>query len=65
VVPVIYGEQSDWLLNVLAAEGGEITQAGRSRRFESPRLRDTAHASTTLATALSRISGRVLEADLK
>jgi deazaflavin-dependent oxidoreductase (nitroreductase family) len=64
VVPVLYGERSDWVLNVLAAEGGEITRAGRSRRFAAPRLRDAAGEPGSLAAILSRVSGRVLEADL-
>ena len=65
VVPVLYGERSDWVLNVLAAKGGEITQAGRARRFENPRLRDAADEPGSLAAVLSRVSGRVLEAKLK
>jgi deazaflavin-dependent oxidoreductase (nitroreductase family) len=38
VIPVLYGEQSDWLRNVLAAGGGALTRSGKTRTLTAPRL---------------------------
>lgn len=35
---LIYGVQSDWVLNVLAADGCELDSRGRHQHLSSPRL---------------------------
>jgi deazaflavin-dependent oxidoreductase (nitroreductase family) len=37
-VGVLYGEQSDWVRNVLAAGGGAVTRSGVTRELLAPRL---------------------------
>ncbi|MBI5310847.1 MAG: nitroreductase family deazaflavin-dependent oxidoreductase [Actinobacteria bacterium] len=37
-VRVLYGKESDWVRNLLAADGGEIVRRGRTFRLEDPRL---------------------------
>src|ERR1700750_3389509 len=39
-VAVLYGKESDWVRNVLAAGGGEVRRAGRMRAFDEPRVHD-------------------------
>ena len=39
-VAVAYGEESDWLRNVLAAGGGELVRRGTVRRLVNPRVVD-------------------------
>jgi deazaflavin-dependent oxidoreductase (nitroreductase family) len=38
VVPLLYGDGSDWVRNVLAAGGGEVRRGGRVRRIVRPRV---------------------------
>ncbi|WP_026455123.1 nitroreductase family deazaflavin-dependent oxidoreductase [Saccharomonospora iraqiensis] len=38
VLPVTYGADSDWVRNVLAAGGGDLTTRGRTVRLEQARL---------------------------
>jgi deazaflavin-dependent oxidoreductase (nitroreductase family) len=38
VIAVIYGTQSDWVLNVLAAGGGELTTGGRRYVCTKPEI---------------------------
>ncbi|MUL48269.1 nitroreductase family deazaflavin-dependent oxidoreductase [Mycobacterium sp. CBMA293] len=40
MVPVGYGEESDWLRNLLAADGGQVVHRGRTRTFANPRVID-------------------------
>ncbi|WP_405134824.1 nitroreductase family deazaflavin-dependent oxidoreductase [Nocardia sp. NBC_01388] len=65
VVPLIYGSRSDWLRNVLAAGGGEVTYRGRTRSFTDPRVVDAA-AATELPKQVQRYTRlvQVLVADL-
>ncbi|MBL1079416.1 nitroreductase family deazaflavin-dependent oxidoreductase [Nocardia sp. 2] len=43
-VPLPYGTGSDWVRNVLAADGGEVTYRRRTRPFTRPRIVDAAAA---------------------
>lgn len=38
VLPVMYGLQSDWVRNVLAAGGGAVTRSGTTRAISAPRV---------------------------
>jgi deazaflavin-dependent oxidoreductase (nitroreductase family) len=40
MVPIGYGEQSDWLRNLLAAGGGQVMHRGKTRAFTNPRVVD-------------------------
>jgi deazaflavin-dependent oxidoreductase (nitroreductase family) len=64
-VVVLYGEQSDWIKNVLAG-GGEVVRAGRTYELRAPRIVDPASANgiSTIARQLGRISGKLLVAEL-
>ena len=42
VVPLLYGDRSDWVRNVLAAGGGEVRRGGRVRRIVRPRVLESA-----------------------
>lgn len=57
-IVVLYGEQSDWVQNVLAG-GAEMVRAGRSYELEYPRLVDPAEARE--ASAAARALGRMFE----
>jgi hypothetical protein len=37
-IPVLYGEESDWLRNLLAAGGGALTRSGKTRELSNPRV---------------------------
>ncbi len=37
-VAVLYGEESDWVRNLLAAGGGQLVRAGRTYELAAPRL---------------------------
>jgi deazaflavin-dependent oxidoreductase (nitroreductase family) len=63
-VAVLYGERSDWVRNVLAAEGGHVRRAGRSFRLGEPRIHDADHAPGLAGHLLGRVSGRVLCGEL-
>jgi deazaflavin-dependent oxidoreductase (nitroreductase family) len=64
-VVMLYGEESDWVKNVLAG-GGEVVRAGRTYPLLSPRVTDPASANgvSPAARALGRISGKLLVAEL-
>jgi deazaflavin-dependent oxidoreductase (nitroreductase family) len=64
-VVILYGEDSDWIKNVLAG-GGEVVRAGRTYELLSPRVVDPASANgvSPAARVLGRISGRLLVAEL-
>jgi deazaflavin-dependent oxidoreductase (nitroreductase family) len=40
LVPIGYGEESDWLRNLLAAGGGQVMHRGKTRAFTNPRVVD-------------------------
>jgi deazaflavin-dependent oxidoreductase (nitroreductase family) len=63
-VAVLYGEESDWVKNVIAAGGGEVRRLGRTRAIDSPKLRSQRDVPGLAGRALGQVSGRVLEAKL-
>ncbi|MHB8463434.1 MAG: nitroreductase family deazaflavin-dependent oxidoreductase [Acidimicrobiales bacterium] len=38
VVALPYGDDTDWVRNLLAADGGEVIRRGRKRRIAEPRV---------------------------
>lgn len=64
-VVVLYGEESDWVQNVLAG-GGQVVRAGRTYELLNPRLMDPADAEgvSGLARGLGRVSRKLLVAEL-
>jgi deazaflavin-dependent oxidoreductase (nitroreductase family) len=65
-VVVLYGEESDWLRNVLAG-GAQVVRGGRTYDLIDPRVldADAAEGISPLGQALGRrLSGRVLVANL-
>ncbi|MEC3919367.1 nitroreductase family deazaflavin-dependent oxidoreductase [Nocardia sp. CDC160] len=44
IVPLLYGDRTDWVRNVLAAEGAEVTYRHRTRKLTAPRVVDAAAA---------------------
>jgi deazaflavin-dependent oxidoreductase (nitroreductase family) len=64
-VVILYGEDSDWVKNVLAG-GGDVVRAGRTYELLSARVADPASAGevSPAARALGRISGKLLVAEL-
>jgi deazaflavin-dependent oxidoreductase (nitroreductase family) len=64
-VVVLYGEQSDWVRNVLAG-GGQLVRAGRTHELVNPRLVDPRHAddAPALARVLGQVTGKLLLAEL-
>lgn len=66
-VAVLYGERSDWVLNLLAG-GGEVVRAGRTYELVRPRLVSLGEASSEVPRAarlVARASGKLLVAELK
>jgi deazaflavin-dependent oxidoreductase (nitroreductase family) len=68
LVSVLYGSESDWVRNLLAAEGGEIVRLGRTYRLLEPRLETVAAARRGaprgLAGFITRLGDHVLVARL-
>ncbi|MGN6170895.1 MAG: nitroreductase family deazaflavin-dependent oxidoreductase [Solirubrobacteraceae bacterium] len=64
-VVVLYGEESDWVQNVLAG-GGHVVRAGRTYELVNPRLVDPAHADgvSPVARGLGQLSGKLVIAEL-
>ena len=64
-IVVLYGEESDWLRNVLAG-GGRVVRGGRTYDLIEPRIldADAAEGISPLGRVVGRISGRVLVANL-
>ena len=63
-VAVLYGEESDWVQNVLRAGSGGVRRGGRRYRLERPQLRSARQAPGFAGQMLGRVSGRVLCGDL-
>lgn len=65
MVPLPYGSKSDWVRNLLAANGGQTTFRNRTRTFTDPRVVDAAGA-TDLPKRVQRYTRlvQVLVADL-
>jgi deazaflavin-dependent oxidoreductase (nitroreductase family) len=64
-VAVLYGEDSDWVRNVLAG-GGQVVRGGRTFELVQPRVVsvDEADAVSAAARAVGRVSGKLLVAEL-
>ncbi len=63
-VVVLYGEESDWVRNVLAG-GGQVVRAGRTYDLRGPRLVSAPDpALPWAARPLARLSGKAIVADL-
>jgi deazaflavin-dependent oxidoreductase (nitroreductase family) len=64
-VVVLYGEESDWVKNVLAG-GGQVVRGARTYELVNPRLSDPSEAEgiSPAARWVGRVSGKVLVADL-
>jgi deazaflavin-dependent oxidoreductase (nitroreductase family) len=65
-VVVLYGEESDWVRNVLAG-GGLVVRGGRTYELQRPRIVDPAGAGRSvppIARAFGRASGKILVAEL-
>jgi deazaflavin-dependent oxidoreductase (nitroreductase family) len=65
-IPLPYGEDSDWVRNLLAAGGGELVRAGRTLRIEQPRVVDARDSKDPRIRArpVSVLLRRVLVADV-
>jgi deazaflavin-dependent oxidoreductase (nitroreductase family) len=63
-VVVLYGEESDWVQNVLAG-GGQVVRAGRTYELLAPRVVAPADADgvAVAARALGRLSQKLLVAE--
>jgi deazaflavin-dependent oxidoreductase (nitroreductase family) len=64
-IAVLYGEESDWVRNVLA-RSGQVVRAGRTYDLIEPKVLDpdAAEGISPVGRVLGRISGRVLVANL-
>ncbi len=64
-VVILYGEQSDWVENLLAG-GGQVVRGGHTRELIRPRVVGVADAAgvSRAARALGRVSGKLLVAEL-
>ena len=63
-VAVLYGEDSDWLRNVLSG-GGRMVRAGRTYELINPRVVPAADSALPLgARALGRLPGKAFVAEL-
>jgi deazaflavin-dependent oxidoreductase (nitroreductase family) len=64
-VVVLYGEESDWVRNILAAGSAQVVRAGRTHDLLDPRLVDPrVDAVPRPARPLGRVTGNVLLARL-
>jgi deazaflavin-dependent oxidoreductase (nitroreductase family) len=59
LTPLPYGTDTDWLLNLLAADGGEIVAAGRRTQVENPRVVDAEGASDVVPQVLKPLLRRL------
>ncbi|MDQ6804277.1 MAG: nitroreductase/quinone reductase family protein [Actinomycetota bacterium] len=64
-IVILYGEESDWLRNVLAG-GAQVVRAGRTYDLIAPQVldADAAEGISPVGQVLGRLSGRVLVASL-
>jgi deazaflavin-dependent oxidoreductase (nitroreductase family) len=63
-VAVLYGEQSDWVRNVLAGDA-QVVRGGRTYELVNPRLVSASDAALPMpARPLTRLSGKALVAEL-
>jgi deazaflavin-dependent oxidoreductase (nitroreductase family) len=65
VIAILYGEESDWVRNLLAAQGGQIDRGGRRYELLNPRVVDAREPGLRpLERVLVRIAGRGVVAEL-
>jgi len=66
MIGILYGEQSNWVRNVLAADGAEVIRAGERYRLRNPRVENPAGRDelSAIGRLYGRISGRCLVAVL-
>jgi hypothetical protein len=64
-IVVLYGEESDWVRNLLAG-GGQLVRAGRTYDLREPRVSDPRAAGgiSAIARLEARLSEKVLVAEL-
>jgi deazaflavin-dependent oxidoreductase (nitroreductase family) len=64
-IVVLYGEESDWVKNVLAG-GAQVVRAGRTYQLRNPRLVEPGAADgvSPVARSLGRLSQKLLVAEL-
>jgi deazaflavin-dependent oxidoreductase (nitroreductase family) len=65
-IPVLYGERSDWVQNLLAG-GGQVVRGGRTYSLRDPRVvavQDAPSSVSAPARAAGRMSGKLLVAEL-
>lgn len=62
---MLYGEESDWVRNVLAG-GGQVVRAGRTFELRNPRVvsPDDAGQVSRAARAIGRLTGKLFVAEL-
>jgi deazaflavin-dependent oxidoreductase (nitroreductase family) len=66
-VVVMYGEESDWVRNVLVAGGAEVVRGGRTFPWQAVRLVDPVDGDaglSILARTIGRITGRLVVGEL-
>jgi deazaflavin-dependent oxidoreductase (nitroreductase family) len=59
LTPLPYGTDTDWVLNLLAAGGGEIVALGRRSEVENPRVVDAEEAADAVPEALKPLLRRL------
>jgi len=57
LTPLPYGTDTDWLLNLMAAGGGELEVFGRLREVENPRVIDVEAARALVPEVLGPLLG--------
>jgi deazaflavin-dependent oxidoreductase (nitroreductase family) len=64
-IVVLYGEESDWVRNVLSGEA-QVVRAARTHELLSPRLvdADAATGVSTVARGAGQLSGKLLVAEI-
>jgi len=67
MIVILYGEQSNWVRNVLAADGAEVIRAGRTYRLRNPRVERPGGRRdlSPVGRLLARTSGKALVAELE
>jgi deazaflavin-dependent oxidoreductase (nitroreductase family) len=65
-IPVLYGEDSDWVRNLVSAGRGEVVRGGRRHGLLAPRLVDAAEARRLVPFGgrVARFSGQAVVAKL-
>jgi len=58
LVNVLYGSESDWVRNLLAAHGGEVVRMGRTYRLLNPQLEEVSARTRGPFSGLTRFITR-------